>query len=221
MNFQTSHFLRLQDYIAEGSKDVLTPEERAYEDLLFTVCGLVRKEGRESARSWLINDQGCTRHVAERIVAEAVNLFFATDNIRQEAWRNLLFEKLLRVMRLWEGDNIGIDKETGEPICKAKAKDFEAYVKIVKQAAALKRLSKEDHAEGPTVSGNVFNIFKTDAAAVGMPATDRRAIINNPYFQKLAKRDQQRLAMEIGVEPMNIDTVMDNSLEIANEVIGE
>ena len=93
--YQDSYFLKLQDHIANGSKDELTVEESDYEDLLFSVAGIIRREGKPAAMAWLKADKGCTRHVSERLCYEAINLFYATDYVRAEAWRNVLFEKML------------------------------------------------------------------------------------------------------------------------------
>ena len=221
-NYTESHFLRLQDYIAEGSKGELTAEERDYEDLLFSVAGIVRREGRPSAQAWLMADRGCSRFVADRIVYESINLFYATDHVRAEAWRNLLFEKLLTATTDWEHTFITTDTETGERTCKARAKDYEAYVKIIKQAAALKRLSERD--EDPRMPGDfnqMINIFGTNAQDIGLPATDRRAIIQADYFKTLPKKHQQRLEMELGLKPLDIDQMLDNSIELADEAAGE
>ena len=220
-NYSESHFLRLQDYIAEGSKGELTAEERDYEDLLFSVAGIVRREGRPSAHAWLMTDRGCSRHVADRIVWEAINLFYATDHVRAEAWRNLLFDKLLTATRDWEHTFITIDEETGDRKCTAKAKDYEAYVKIIKQAAVIKQLSEKTDPAPPVTSNQQINIFGTSAQDVGLPATDRRAIIQADYFKQLPKRHQQRLEMELGLTPLDVDQMLDNSTELANEVTGE
>lgn len=220
-NFQQSYFLQLQDYIAEGSKKILSPEEQAYEDLLFSVAGIIRREGRPAAQTWLMADRGCTRHVAERILGEAINLFYATDSVRLEAWRNLLFEKMLNAARLWEQSFIDLDRETGETRCTAKAKDYEAYAKIVKQAAALKRLAERDDTPVAAQQNTQINIYGTNAQAVGIPATSRQAILDNPYFQQLPHKHQQRLEMEIGVRPLDIDQLLDSSEELAHEVAAE
>ena len=220
-NYSESHFLRLQDYIAEGSKGELTAEERDYEDLLFSVAGIVRREGRPSAHAWLMTDRGCSRHVADRIVWEAINLFYATDHVRAEAWRNLLFDKLLTATRDWEHTFITIDEETGDRKCTAKAKDYEAYVKIIKQAAVIKQLSEKTDPAPPVTNNQQINIFGTNAQDVGLPATDRRAIIQADYFKQLPKRHQQRLEMELGLTPLDVDQMLDNSTELANEVTGE
>ena len=220
-NYSESHFLRLQDYIAEGSKGELTAEERDYEDLLFSVAGIVRREGRPSAHAWLMTDRGCSRHVASRIVWEAINLFYATDHVRAEAWRNLLFDKLLTATRDWEHTFITIDEETGDRKCTAKAKDYEAYVKIIKQAAVIKQLSEKTDPAPPVTNNQQINIFGTSAQDVGLPATDRRAIIQADYFKQLPKRHQQRLEMELGLTPLDVDQMLDNSTELANEVTGE
>ena len=220
-NYSESHFLRLQDYIAEGSKGELTKEERDYEDLLFSTAGIIRREGRPSAQAWLMAERDCSRHVADRIVYEAINLFYAVDHVRAEAWRNLLFDKLLTAARDWEHIFTGIDKESGERKCTAKAKDFEAYVKIIKQAASLKRLSERDEQLVINSHNQQINIFGTNAQDIGLPATDKRAIINAEYFKTLPKKHQQRLEMELGLQPLDVDQMLDNSVELANEVTGE
>lgn len=220
-NFQESHFLRLQDYIADGSKGELSEEERAYEDLLFSVAGIIRREGKPAAMAWLQADRDCSRHVAERIVWEAINLFYATDHVRAEAWRNLLFEKLLTATVDWERTFITIDEETGVRTCTAKAKDYEAYVKIIKQAAIIKQLSEKIDTAAPVTNNQQINIFGTSVQDVGLPVTDRRAIMQNPYFQQLRKGDQQRLEMELGLKPLDVDRMLDSSIELANEAAGE
>ena len=228
MNYTESHFLELQDHIAAGSRSALTAEQQAYEDLLFATIGIVRKEGRQAARQWLTADRGCTRHVAERIVGEAVNLFYQDDAIKREAWRNVLFQKLIDAARYWEqqhifanadGDNAG-DGDKAATGCDARAKDFEAYVKIIKQAAALKRLAEpdDDQQQRQPVSATQINIYGTNARDLGIPATDRQAIIQADYFKTLPRRHQERLAMEIGATPLDIDAMLDNSTELAAEV---
>ena len=220
-NYSESHFLRLQDYIADGSKGELSEEERQYEDLLFSVAGIIRREGRPAAQAWLMSDRGCSRHVADRIVYEAINLFYATDHVRAEAWRNLLFEKLLTATRDWEHTFITTDEETGERICKASAKDYEAYVKIIKQAAVIKQLSEKTDPAPPITNNQQINIYGTNAQDVGLPATDKRAIINAEYLKTLPKKHQQRLEMELGLQPLDVDRMLDSSIELANEVTGE
>ncbi len=222
-NYSESHFLRLQDFIADGSRDELTPEERQYEDLLFSVAGIIRREGRPAAQAWLMADRDCSRHVADRICHEAINLFYATDYVRQEAWRNLLFEKLLTATTDWERTFITFDEETGERRCTAKAKDYEAYAKLIKQAAALKRLSEraDDGSAIINTHNQQINIFGTNAQDVGLPPTDRRAILQSEYFKQLPARHQERLEMEIGLKPLDVDQLLDNSIELANEAAGE
>lgn len=221
-NYKESHFLRLQDFIADGSRGELTPEERQYEDLLFSVAGIIRREGRPAAHAWLMADRECSRFVADRICHEAVNLFYATDFVRQEAWRNLLFEKLLTATTDWERTFITTDEETGERVCTAKAKDYEAYAKLIKQAASIKRLSERVDDGSPVVNNNQqINIFGTNAQDIGLPPTDRRAILQSEYFKQLPARHQERLEMEIGLKPLDIDQMLDNSIELADEMKNE
>lgn len=237
-NYTDSHFLKLQDYIAKGSKDELSAEERDYEDLLFSVAGIVRREGRPAALGWLMADRGCTRHVADRIVYEAINLFYSTDRIKQEAWRNLLFEKLLNAARTWERQHIlasdftdynGLRDDDSDPEESGKsvkfdakkpgAKDFEAYVKIIKQAAALKRLSEqEDTPPSKVINAQMNILYGTNPQDVGIPFTNKQVILSNEYFRTLPKKHQDRIERELGLKPFDIGYVLDTSVELAAEV---
>ncbi len=220
-NYSDSYFLRLQDYIAEGSKGELTEEERDYEDLLFSTAGIIRREGRPAAQAWLMADRGCSRHVADRIVWESINLFYAVDHVKAEAWRNLLFEKLLTAANHWEREYVIKNEEDGSIHCVANGKEYEAYVKIIKEAAKLKRLSERDDTPPPHNFNQMINIFGTNAQDVGLPVTDKRAILNADFFKQLPKKHQQRLEMELGMNPLDVDRMLDDSIELANEVTGE
>lgn len=219
MNYAESHFLKLQDFIAQGSKGELTEAEREYEDLLFSVCGLTRREGRHAAQAWLMAEKGCSRYVAERIVWEAINLFYATDNVRAEAWRNLLFEKLLTAARDWEHTYITFNEE-GERICKAKGKDYEAYVKIIKQAAVIKQLSEKVDVAAPIINNQQINIYGTNAQDLKLPPVNKQNLMQHPYLQKTGSH-RDRLEMEAGLRPFSVDDMLDYSIELANEVTGE
>jgi len=220
--YQDSYFLKLQDHIANGSKDELTVEESDYEDLLFSVAGIIRREGKPAAMAWLKADKGCTRHVSERLCYEAINLFYATDYVRAEAWRNVLFEKMMNAARLWEKKHIILDEKTGQTSSNATAKEYDAYTKIIKVAADLKRLSERDADAVPlNIKNQQINIYGTNAQDVGIPATDKRAILQADYFKALPKKHQKRLEMEAGLKPLDIDAMLDSSIELANEVTGE
>jgi hypothetical protein len=220
--YSKESFLRIQDYIAEGCKGTLSEEDQENEDLLFTAAGMNRREGRHVAMAWLMSDRGYSRYKAQQIVEDAVNLFYGSDNIRKETWRNLLFEKLLSVAQLWERDHITRDIETGEYSISANAKDYEAYAKLMKQAAIIKRLDQPDD-KAPTNNVGTMNVimFGTDPRRADIPYTDKKAIQQLDYLQQLPKTHQERFAMELGQKPFDIDTVMDNSISIAHEVTGD
>lgn len=215
MPYKESHFLAIQDYIAEGSKGELTAEERAYEDLLYATMGVIRTAGRDGAINWLTEDRGCSRHVARRIYEETVNLFYADSDVKDAAWRNLIFQKLLDAARVWE-EKFMLEDEDGHK-ASPKAKDFEAYAKLLQSAAKVKRLDQPEQQQVPPI-GQQLNIITLNAEMAGMPATDKRQIMQNPHFKELPKRHQKRLAMEAGLLPFNLDDILDSSIEIADEV---
>lgn len=220
-NYAESHFLRLQDYIAGGSTGELTCEEEEYENLLFSCVGLARKEGRERALGWLMNDRGCSRHVAQRIYDESVNLFYASDGVKDQAWRNVLFQKLMDAAREFERQFFERDDE-GKTAFVPKAKDYEAYARLLASAAKIRRLDQPDAKDdGPRQLVQQLTVISTDAQRAGLPATNVQEILSNPFFKQLPKKHQARLAMEAGAMPADIDTILDNSLELAHEASDE
>ena len=89
-------------------------------------------------------------------------------------------------------------------------------------AADLKRLSERDADAVPlNIKNQQINIYGTNAQDVGIPATDKRAILQADYFKTLPKKHQKRLEMEAGLKPLDIDAMLDSSIELANEVTGE
>ena len=111
------------------------------------------------------------------------------------------------------------DPEKAQSRKKPTAKEFEAYAKLIGQAARIKRIDQPDERK-PATQNNIrqINVITTDPAQLGIPATDKRAIMDNAYFRQLPARHQKRLAMEIGAAPMNIDDILNTSEELAAEV---
>ena len=223
-SYAESHFLALQDYIASGSKNELSAEQRAYEELLYATVGLVRKEGREAAIAWLRNDRGCSRHVAHRIYEESVNLFYAHDGIKDEAWRNVLFVKMMAAARrqglkfdpvylYLEPDDDGATQSI------PRAKDYEAYAKLLVSAAKIRRLDqpdKEDQAP-QSLTQQAVVVVTSNPRDGGLPPVNVQDILQNPYFRQIPKKTMRRLSMEAGLTPMDVDAILDTSQELADE----
>lgn len=217
-SYAESHFLALQDYIASGSKNELSAEQRAYEELLYATVGLVRKEGREAAIAWLQNDRGCSRHVAHRIYEESVNLFYAHDGIKDEAWRNVLFGKMMAAARRFEQQYLepGDDGATRNI---PRAKDYEAYAKLLVSAAKIRRLDqpdKEDQAP-QSLTQQAVVVVTSNPRDGGLPPVNVQDILQNPYFRQIPKKTMRRLSMEAGLTPMDVDAILDTSQELADE----
>ena len=89
------------------------------------------------------------------------------------------------------------------------------------RAAVIKQLSEKVDVAAPITNNQQINIYGTNAQDIGLPATDKRVILQADYFKKLPKKHQERLEMELGLKPLDIDDMLDNSIELANEVTGE
>ncbi len=232
-NYSESHFLRLQDYIAEGSKATLSVEESDYMDLLYATVGMIRKYGRQNTVSWLIKEKECSHFVAHRIYEETVNLFYTDDKVTQNAWRNLLFQKLMDVahqmetlyfMPLDEKDEIDTPdgEETGAKRKMFGAKEIEAYTKLLGQAAKIKRLDQQDPMPRTAIQNNQVNYYGSNPRDAQMPDTDKQAIASvvEEYLKQkgIKKSVKDGLLMDLGMKPADIDTILDRSVDIAQEV---
>ena len=224
-NYSESHFLALQDHIAEGSKKVLSVEQQEYMDLLYATVGMVRKYGRENTISWLIKERDCSRHVAQRIYEEAINLFYADDKVTQDAGRNLLFQKLMEAAHVMEGQFFLEPDEEENPDENRKkptAKDYEAYAKLIGQAAKIKRLDQADPMPRMAIQNNQVNYYGSNPGDAQMPDTNRQVIaaeVEKFLEQKgIGKSIRDGLMMDLGVMPLNVDIVLDRSIEAAKEV---
>lgn len=226
-NYAESHFLALQDYIAEGSKTILTPEQQEYMDLLYAAVGMIRKYGRENTIAWLMKERECSHFVAHRIFEETVNLFYADDKVTQNAWRNLLFQKLMEVAHIMEGQFFIEPDEEDDPDGKPSrkkptAKEYDAYAKLIGQAAKIKRLDQADPMPRMAIQNNQVNYYGSNPSDAQMPDTNRQVIaseVDRFLEQKGIKKSvRDGLMMDLGVKPLDVDVLIDRSIETANEV---
>jgi uncharacterized protein with von Willebrand factor type A (vWA) domain len=198
--FETSYFDILQDYIAGGCKEELSPEELEYYNALYAMIGIQRKYGKDKAIAFLTHKPFCTdRRRAREMYDEAVNLFFADDKIENNAHRNMLYDNLTKAAAVVL-QNLH------------SSKDAEVYGNLIVQAWKVKQLDRVDPPKLEEVKEKPIKIYSLDTAAVGLPSIDRQnlaaqidAIEDIPERERVRiKRDAQ--VVDIDIEDMLNDT---------------
>jgi hypothetical protein len=192
-------FSRLQDYLASGCTEILTPEEQRYYDALYAVVGVDRKYGKSAAVAMLCAAPfNVPRARARRMYAEAIDLFYADDSVQRQAHRNLLYDRLTRAAA------VVLDNAT----C---AKDMEIYGNLLTQAARVKGLDKPDPPAPLSVPERTLIRYELTPEAIGLPAVDRRRLLRQiDAIEGISARDRHRLKQDAGVEPVEFaDIVQD------------
>jgi hypothetical protein len=191
--FETSYFDILQDYIAGGCKEELSPEELEYYNALYAITGIERKYGKDKAIAFLTHKPFCVdRKRAREMYAEAINLFFLDDKIENNAHRNMLYDNLIKVAAVVLQNM-------------RSSKDAEVYGNLTIQAWKVKQLDRVDPPKLEEVKEKPIKIYSLDTAAVGLPSIDRQklaaqidAIIDIPEREReRIKRDAQVIDIDI------------------------
>ena len=93
--FEKSHYDTLQDYLASGCTMQLTDEELDYYNALYALVGIHRKYGKDNAIAFLMHPPfNVPQAKAQRMYAEALNLFYLNDTVENDAYRNIIFDNL-------------------------------------------------------------------------------------------------------------------------------
>ncbi|KAA6342255.1 hypothetical protein EZS27_009985 [termite gut metagenome] len=192
--FETSYFDILQDYLADGCKEELSPPELEYYNALYALIGIGRKYGKDKAIAFLTHKPFCTdRRRAREMYDEAVNLFFANDNIENNAHRNMLYDNLTK-MALVVAQNIH------------SSKDAEVYGNLTMQAWKIKQLDRVDPPKLEEVKEKPIKIYSLDTAAVGLPSINRQELAAQiDAIENIPLKERERIKQDAQV--VDIDFV--------------
>lgn len=208
MKFSESCFDKLQDYAQEGFKGNLTEYEQAYYNALLATLGVYRKYGRQGAIRFLMREPFCClRRVASRMFDEAINLFYAEEGVTRQAWRNLMFEEVRNAA-------LSILKMQG-----ITPDDLETYRRLMESAYKFKQLDAPDPEEpdDPQQRQKEIKIFELDGKRLGLPNINRDEVASLIDSLNINLRDKERLKTDAGINSVDIDKVLDNTIAIAED----
>lgn len=198
--FEVSYFERLQDYLANACNDDLEDDELNYYNALYALIGINRKYGKDAAISFLRKppfDLPLRR--AREMYDEAINLFFADDQIENTAHRNILFDQLQKAALV--------------VLTAAKsAKDIEIYGNLLTQAAKIKQLDRPDKEKIEAPKDKPFKVYSLDSNAVGLLPVDRQKLAAQiDAIPDIAVSEKKRLKQEARIEDIDVMEMLDDT----------
>ena len=206
-NFNESVFDKLQDYAQEGFKGELSDYEQEYYQALYTQLGVYRKYGRSAAIHFLMRKPfNCSRKTATRMLDEAVNLFYAEDNVKRSAWRNLMFEEMRNAaLSILKTEGITPD-------------DMETYRRLMESAYKFKQLDQPDVEEPDDEKRHKeIKVYELSGKRLGLPNIDRHEVASLIDSLNVNEEQKERLKRDAGVNPVDINDVLQNTMNIPED----
>lgn len=204
--FEKSHFDTLQDYIQSGFSIELTEEELNYYNALYAMVGISRKYGKDNAVSFLMHKPFCVdRMRARQMYAEAMNLFYLSDSVENDAYRNMIFDELNKAAL------VVLQNATS-------SKDLEVYGNLKTQAAKVKQLDKPDPTKPLELDNKFIKVYDLDPTAVGLPVANRTSLAQQIDALDVPLREKNRLRQDAGIEDADIIDMLDDQEEKTKDI---
>ena len=171
IDFKSIDLTRINQVLTTGSISMLSPAEQKYYELMDLVRGLrlrqLTPEGKPITKAGIIkllrNQYGVSDWTARQVFNDAINFFYAVDNVTPKAWANLYAERL--------------DKLADAAIAIGNIK---LAVSIMEKAAHLRGADKAaelDAEAADELPPPSTVIYTTKASDLGLPETDEAEII--------------------------------------------
>ena len=168
-DFEAVSLERIEKVLSTGTLDALPEAERRYYDLMEMVRGLrarVKINDKLVTKAGIIRllksqPYGLSDYMARRVYTDAINFFWAQDEVRPRAFANLYADRL----------------ENWANLLFVQGKPREA-LRYIKLAAELRGCFDE---QAPEIPDELLNqqptiIYTTDRRDLGLPATNRRQV---------------------------------------------
>lgn len=200
IDFEAVDSHQIERILSTGDLDSLTPAERDYFELMEAVRGLNARMmlpggNRIVTKAGIIkilksDVYGLSDWMARRVYADALNFFYAVDDVRPRAWANLYAERL--------------DKLGNLAASMGKLKEAKSYFV---EAAKLRGCYEEQGAEIPQelLDAAPVVVYTSDAESMGAQKADRKeleAFIDSiPDIPEISRR---RVKEDAGIKQRNL-----------------
>lgn len=200
IDFEAVDSHQIERILSTGDIDSLPPAERDYFELMEVVRGLNARMmlpggNRIVTKAGIIkilksDVYGLSDWMARRVYADALNFFYAVDDVRPRAWANLYAERL--------------DKLGNLAASMGKLKEAKSYFV---EAAKLRGCYEEQGAEIPQelLDAAPVVVYTSDAESMGAQKADRKeleAFIDSiPDIPEISRR---RVKEDAGIKQRNL-----------------
>ena len=195
-------FLRIQDYIASGSKGSLSEKEQVYVDILTLIYSLDGQYGKRRTIKFLTSAPfNFSYDHASDMYSEATEMFYCNRKISKEALRNKIADQF---------DALYIAARDAAQT----SKDYEVAANILANKARALQLDKEDPAKLPAeMYVKPFRVLSLTPEAIGLPTVNRQELGRQIEGLVAPEMVKKRLKMEAGVTDMNVEEMLSNGVQ--------
>lgn len=183
------------DFMERGSVDNAPEEIVEFLSLMDKVRGMLLRIDKYSNDEMIIKDLMLTnklsRYRAKKLIAQTREYFYCDNIVSKEAWRNLLAEKLDKVINF----SMLIMKDVS---------DADRITKMIQRLAYLRQLDKVDQEELPEeLFGKKLVVYSADAEYLGLQKVNRNRLkeIIDTKFGPLTEKERERLYQEADITP--------------------
>ena len=207
MMFDKSYFDTLQDYIASGCTIELTAEELDYYNVLYALIGIYRKYGKDNAIAFLMHEPfNVERMRARQMFSEAINLFYLCDTIENDAYRNMMYDNLMKAAQVVLQNAV-------------TSKDMEIYGNLHVQALKIKQLDRPDPVKPKGIDEKPIKIYDLDPASVGLPSANRNLLAAQiDGMTDISNREKVRLKRDANIIDIDIEDMLDDQEEKTKDI---
>ncbi|MEI6577799.1 MAG: hypothetical protein WCO63_16620 [Bacteroidota bacterium] len=178
--------IKLQLWIETGKSDQTPADMIKYLDRLEMVRSLISKYESPAYITKILMklDDGYSRTGAQLLIAESINFFYCSNDIKKEAWRNIYAERLDNAALVCWEDN-----------------DMDGYKRMIEAAMKARRLDQADKEDIPYDLLNQKTIlYQLDPEKMGIKKVDRTLLAE--FIDKLPLEEVQKskLRSDGGIE---------------------
>lgn len=213
IDFDSVDSHQIERILKTGSLESLTPAEREYFDLMELVRGLNARMmlpggNRIVTKAGIIkilksDAYGLSDWMARRVYSDALNFFYATDDVRPRAWANLYAERL--------------DKLGALAASMGKLKEAKGYFV---EAAKLRGCYENQETEIPKelLDAAPVVIYSADPESMGAPKADRRELEEFiDSLPEIPEASRRRVKEDAGIQRRNLlERMMSDSKEFGD-----
>jgi hypothetical protein len=181
----------LQLWVTSGQNAALSPHLKLYLEQLEVARSLYAKYNSQQAiiKTLMATTPGISRKTAVKIVRDALNYFYADNEVKKDAWRNIYAEKLENAALVAWKDN-----------------DMETYRRCIISAAEMRGLNKDDPPKLPEELFDrrpVINVL--DSRRVGVKRAPRNEIARMIDEMELTENQKDKLRKDVGIITIDFD----------------